>query len=119
MRRNLIWIGFVPCQGYVIKTQNALAKLTFVAFYSVHVDGGVKLPGRQGLGAVQGVAGTVGGCSNTAAIALTLLLGLVVFALHLLLLGPLHIVDAHQQAVVHELQLGQELEAEMDGRDDK
>lgn len=96
-------------QGYIISRQTPLVLLTFIAFDGVHVNGRIKLAGGQRLGAVQGVAGTVGGRSNAAPIALALLLGLIVLALHLLLLGSLYIVDSHQQTVVHELQLGQEL----------
>lgn len=85
--------------------------LTFIAFDGVDVDGRIELSRWQRLGAVQGVAGAVGGRPNAPSVALPLLLGLIILALHLLLLGSLHVVDPHQQTVVHELQLGQELKA--------
>ena len=70
---------------------------------------GVELAGPQGLGAVQRVTGAVWGAAGHAAVTLALVLPFVILALHLLLLRPLHVVNPHQQAVIHQLQLGQQL----------
>lgn len=98
------------------KSMTHMPLLTVIAFDGVDVDGGIKLSGGQRLVAVQGVAGAVGGRSNTPSVTLALLVGVVVFALHVFLLSSLHIVDPNQQTVVHELQLGQELRTREDGR---
>lgn len=83
--------------------------LTFIAFDGVNINGGIKLSRRQRLGAIKGIAGTVGRRSNAASVAFALLLSLIVLTFHLFLLSSLHVMDAHQQTVVHEFELGQEL----------
>ena len=89
--------------------------LTVVALDCVDVDRGVKLSRAEESAEVEGVPGAVwrgpegtGKCSSTHSVVVLLLVsgGL---HLHLLLLSPLYIMHAHQKAVVHDLQSGQEL----------
>lgn len=99
--------------------------LTFMAFHSIDINRGIKLPRTKEPGKAEEVAGAVGrravGAEQAAAhpVVLTFLVLRPLLHLHLLLLGPVHVVDAHQQAVVHDLQLRQELGRrgkEMEGR---
>lgn len=89
--------------------------LTFMAFHGIDVNRRIKFPRAKEPGKAEEVAGTIRrgavGAQQVAphAIILTLLILCPLLHLHLLLLGPVHIMDAHQQAVVHNLQLGQEL----------
>lgn len=89
--------------------------LTFMAFHGIDINGGVELPRAKEAGEAEEVARAVGrravGAEQVAtqSVVLALLILSPLLHLHLLLLCPVHIVDAHQQAVVHDLQLGQEL----------
>lgn len=94
----------------MVKKKWMVSLLTFMAFNSIDVNVWIKLARSQGWGAVERVPRAVGrGPHRVGAVALPLLLP-VLLTLHLLLLGSLHVVDSHQQAVVHELQLGKKLE---------
>lgn len=87
--------------------------LTVMTPDSVDVNSWVELARPQRLVAVQGVAGAVGrgACSSAVTLSPLLLASVVVLALflRLLLFPALHVMNAHQQAVVHQLQLGQKL----------
>lgn len=89
--------------------------LTFMAFHGIDVDRGVELAWSKEPGEAEEVARAIWRCAVGAEqaaahpIILTLLVLGSFFHLHLLLLCPVHIVDAHQQTVVHDLQLGKEL----------
>lgn len=86
-----------------------------MAFHGIDVDGGVKLSWAKEAGKAQEVARAVWRCAVGAKkaaahpIVLAFLLLCSLFHLHLLLLCPVYIVDAHQETVVHDFQLGQEL----------
>lgn len=76
--------------------------LTVVAFDCVNVHRGVKLPGAKEPSAVERVSGAVGGRAEGAGehasahpVILVLLLLSRALHIHLLLLCPLHIMDAH------------------------
>lgn len=87
-----------------------VSALTFMAFNSIDINVWIKLAWSQGRRAVERVPGAVGrGPHRVGAVAFPLLLP-ILLTLHLLLLSSLHVVDSHQQAVVHELQLGKKLE---------
>lgn len=89
--------------------------LTFMAFHGIDINRGIKFPRTKEPGKAEEVARAVRRCAVGAEqaaprpVVLTLLILRPLLHLHLLLLCPVHIVDAHQQAVVHDLQLGQEL----------
>lgn len=90
--------------------------LTVVALDRVDVHRGIKLSGAKEAAKVEGVPRAVrrgskgaGERSSTHPIILILLLLSSSLHLHLFLLCPLHIMDAHQQTVVHDLQGGKEL----------
>lgn len=100
--------------------------LTFMTFHGIDINRRVKFPRAKEPGEAEEVARAVWRCAVGAEqvaahpVILALLVLCPLLHLHLLLLCPVHIVDAHQQAVVHDLQLGQELgevgEGEMEGR---
>ena len=85
-----------------------------MALHGIDINRGVKFPRSKEPGKAEEVARAVWRCAVGAEqatahpIVLLLILGPLLH-LHLLLLCPVHVVDAHQQAVVHDLQLGQEL----------
>lgn len=92
--------------------------LTFMAFHGIDVHGGVELSRAKEPGEAQEVARAVwrravgAELAATYPVILTFLLLCPLFHLHLLLFCPVYVVDAHQETVVHDLQLGQELEGE-------
>lgn len=97
--------------------------LTFMAFHGININRGIEFPRPKEPRKAEEVARAVRRCAIGAKqvaahpIILTLLVLCPLLHLHLLLLCPVHIVDAHQQTVVHDLQLGQKLgEGEMEGR---
>lgn len=82
-----------------------------MALDSININVWIKLPGSQGRGAVESISGAVRrGSDRVGAVALPFLFPIILFTLHVFLFSSLHVVDSHQQAVVHELQLGQKLE---------
>jgi hypothetical protein len=87
-----------------------------MAFHGIDVHRGVELSWAEEPGEAQEVARAVWrraiGAEQAAThpIILAFLLLRSLFHLHLLLLCPVHVVDAHQETVIHDLQLGQELE---------
>lgn len=88
--------------------------LTVMAFHGININRGIEFPRTEEPRKAEEVAGAVRRCAIGAeqvahAVILTLLVLCPLLHLHLLLLCPVHIVDAHQQAVVHDLQLGQKL----------
>lgn len=89
--------------------------LTFMAFHGIDVHGGVELSRAKEPGEAQEVARAVwrravgAELAATYPVILTFLLLCPLFHLHLLLFCPVYVVDAHQETVVHDLQLGQEL----------
>ena len=86
-----------------------------MAFHGINIDRGIELPGTEEARRAEEVAGAVRGRAVRAeqAAAHPVILALLVLCpilhLHLLLLRPVHVMDAHQQAVVHDFQLGQKL----------
>ena len=87
-----------------------------MALDCVNVHRGVELPRAEESSTVERVPGAVGGRAEGAgehasahAIVLVLVLLSGSIHVHLLLLRPLHIMDAHQETVVHDLQGGEEL----------
>lgn len=86
-----------------------------MAFHGIDVHGGVELSRAKESGEAQEVAGAVWrravGAEQAAThpVILAFLLFCSLFHLHLLLLCPVYVVDADQETVVHDLQLGQEL----------
>lgn len=86
-----------------------------MAFHGIDVHRGVELSWAEETGEAQEVARAVWrravGAEQAAAypVILAFLLLRSLFDLHLLLLCPVHVMDAHQETVVHDLQLGQEL----------
>lgn len=75
-----------------------------MALNSININVWIKLPWSQGRRAVQRVSRTVRrGPDRVGTIALPLLFPVILFTLHLFLFGSLHIMDSHQEAVVHEL----------------
>lgn len=86
------------------------ATLTVVTLDCVNVHRGVELPGAKESPAVQRVSGAVrrraeraGEHTTAHPVILVLLLLSHTLHVHLLLLRPLHVVDAYQETVVHDL----------------
>jgi hypothetical protein len=88
------------------------ALLTFMTFHGIDINGRVELPRTKEPREAEEVARAVRRCAvgaeqtATHPIILTLLILCPFLHLHLLLLSSVHIMDAHQQAIVHDLQLG-------------
>lgn len=88
--------------------------LTLVALHGIDIHRGVEFPRPKEAGAAEQVARAVRWCpvraeQATRTVRVALLILCTLLHLYLLLLGSVHIMDAHQQAVVHYLQLRQEL----------
>lgn len=102
------------CQSHVDAVYSYVftrkTRLTVVALDCVNVYRGVELPGAEEPPAVERVPRAVGWCSEGAgvhspshAIIFILLLFPRSLHIHLLLFCSFHIMDAHQEAVVHDL----------------